>query len=256
MKNNNRNNNTGNQAMPQAANMHYLFNIDYFEPLTNDNASYSNKNSGLKNFRFEPISQIDDWKKMKSYRFFTLKTTYPGLLMGTGNLHSINEKEVIKNGFSFDYVNGLPYLPGSSLKGIIRSCFPKDKEDSNNQRYKEYIQELLGGSELDIDGLRDHIFNNKDIFLGAYPSFDKKRTLLDFDYITPHSDELKNPIPIQILKVRPNIKFEFGFILHDYVVDDQVILTAEEKLNLFQNCLLDMGIGAKTNVGYGNLVRA
>jgi CRISPR-associated protein Cmr6 len=51
------------------------------------------------------------------------------------------------------------------------------------------------------------------------------------------------------VKVLPEVQFEFAFQLKN----SQVLpaLTAANKLDLFQQILLDLGVGAKTNVGYG-----
>ena len=48
------------------------------------------------------------------------------------------------------------------------------------------------------------------------------------------------------LKVSPDVEFQFNFN-----VKDGKTLTKIEKLKLFAAILLDFGIGAKTNVGYG-----
>ena len=65
------------------------------------------------------------------------------------------------------------------------------------------------------------------------------------DYITPHKSPFKDPLPIQFLKLAPESTLKFFFKLKDGVI------TAKQKLLLFKVILLDRGIGAKTNVGYG-----
>lgn len=56
---------------------------------------------------------------------FDLTTTWPGLLIGLGYGHSTgNSDDEFKNGFYFDFTTGLPILPGSTVKGILRSYFP------------------------------------------------------------------------------------------------------------------------------------
>ncbi|MGA0560701.1 type III-B CRISPR module RAMP protein Cmr6 [Larkinella sp. VNQ87] len=94
-----------------------------------------------------------------------------------------------------------------------------------------------------------------DAFVVEVKSKDKK--LLGSDFITPHKhtdrrlrhlDPFRDPTPIQFLKVLPKVVFEFQFELRN-----SVILSPEEKRRLFRLILLDFGIGAKTNVGYGQL---
>ena len=73
------------------------------------------------------------------------------------------------------------------------------------------------------------------------------------DYITPHInrdnrklDAFTDPTPLQFLKVLPKVNFRFQFDLKD-----GAILNKKEKMELFRRILLHLGIGAKTNVGYG-----
>ena len=60
----------------------------------------------------------------------------------------------------------------------------------------------------------------------------------------------KNPVPLQFLKVLPEVTFCFQFDLKDSVQFGNI--KAEVKLELFKQILLLLGTGAKTNVGYGN----
>lgn len=65
------------------------------------------------------------------------------------------------------------------------------------------------------------------------------------DFITPHKNPFKDPEPICFMKIRSNVKFRFYFSLHDEVI------SKEEKLLLIKYLLSKNGLGAKTNVGYG-----
>ncbi len=165
---------------------------------------------------------------------FEATTTYPGLLLGSGNTHELPDiKGQAILGFHFDYTSGLPIIQGSSVKGVLRSAF----------EHHEYIKEIIG--DKDIEKLETEIFDNSDIFFDAviYKASDK---IFGDDYITPHGDNpLKDPTPLRFIKVMPNITFKFDFELSDGV------LTKDEKLLLFAQILSDIGIGAKTNVGYG-----
>lgn len=55
-----------------------------------------------------------------------------------------------------------------------------------------------------------------------------------------------------MLKIAPGCVMEFRFVLGDSIVNGRTY-TADDKLNIFKDILLTMGIGAKTNVGYGQL---
>lgn len=93
----------------------------------------------------------------------SISTIYPGLLIGTGYNHETNNEAEFKLGFYFDHTTGLPCLPGSSVKGVLRSAFPKLRTDKANpfsaikpaseiQESKcNYITNLFGlGNERDI----------------------------------------------------------------------------------------------------------
>jgi len=68
------------------------------------------------------------------------------------------------------------------------------------------------------------------------------------DYFSPQEDDLKNPMPLLIIKVLPDVRFEFRFILSDG------ILSKEEKVRLFSEIISVFGMGSRTNVGYGKMV--
>lgn len=199
---------------------------------------------------------------------FTLKTTYPGLLIGSGLSHGVNSKGDIKVGFQFDHTTGLPYIPGSSIKGALRSVFPDPnvKDEAYNEPRLSYISMLLANilknNNLDKNSilqLGQQLFlenNNvdilRDVFMDALITnvVPDNGFFIGNDYITPHKNKpLKEPIPIQFLKVLPEVTFTFTFRLG--VVCPMI--TAQQRLLLYKEILKDIGIGAKTNVGYGHL---
>ncbi len=235
------------------------------------------------------IKKISSVKKSdleSDIKTFELKTVYPGLLLGLGYAHAIgNVDDEVKVGFSFDYVTGMPYIPASSIKGTLRSAF----KYGNGDYIKELLSELkIDSSNIDIVDFEKSIFgesneskksneqnelsksneisepkeqknedvipvNKRDVFYDAYPNCSNNSSLLDFDYITPHcQNELKNPIPIKILKISPDVIIKFTFNLKKYETKEEII-DGQKKLELFKKILIDLGIGAKTNVGFGVL---
>lgn len=235
------------------ANLHYAFNVEYYSDCEfNGNDDFSKKNKALCNFKAKKNSVINDGAN----KHFDLKTTYPGLLMGLGYNHGSGGKADIDCGFSFDYVTGLPYIPGSSIKGIVRNAF----------RHKNYIKEILNIDNKVVEDLEKEIFDgigkdgktvsiyNRDIFYDCYPTTDDcdpttEGTLMAMEAITPHGEDItKNPIPLTLIKVRPGVKFKFQFRLTDSQISP---IKADDKLNLIRTIILDFGAGAKTNVGFG-----
>ena len=237
---------------PKTSNIGWLFYKDYFRD-NKGNYLYRN-NATTKELIEQKTENILNQKLVKLSplpleEYLDMTTIYPGLLIGSGYQHEIGGVDSeFQLGFFFDYTTGMPIISGSSVKGVLRSAF-KDKE---------YIKELLEDHDIDISKLEIEIFgsNNsdnevekgQDIFFDAFiiKSNNINETFLDDDYITPHhNDPYKDPIPLRFLKVSPNVTFRFYFKLHDGVI------TREEKLLLFDKILQDFGVGAKTNVGYG-----
>ncbi|MBK9961551.1 MAG: type III-B CRISPR module RAMP protein Cmr6 [Saprospiraceae bacterium] len=250
---------------------------------------------------------------IESPQSFELETTYPGLLIGSGYHHEVKVEGELKLGLSFDYTSGLPNIPGSSVKGTLRSFWPMKSDKysiQEKEQFKNFIQSMMaevnqllekvdkniveeelcnGVNSIEIDKINiDHLeleifegvnvketiekvgaevlLNNRNKRLWKYLSPSAKDVFyeaqlasisgkfLGNDYITPHLNRdrpelspFTNPVPLQFLKVLPGIKFCFQFHLHDGLI------SASQKLLLFQQILLTLGIGAKTNVGYGQL---
>lgn len=226
-----------------------------------------------------PSSLCADLKDYK-LRKFELETTYPGLITGSGISHEIGKIGESKLGLQFDYTSGLPCILGSSVKGLLRSMFPEDENDESRIEYiksicEEILEDKAEKQELEdanivelgkaiFDGLgvskRNSDTENKylstgerDVFFDASVCHIKK-DLLGLDNITPHKEILKNPNPITFMKIMPGVTIEFVFKLFDIEFDNGVKFTGDDKLKLFERILLDVGIGAKTNVGYGQFI--
>ncbi|WP_051531598.1 type III-B CRISPR module RAMP protein Cmr6 [Clostridiisalibacter paucivorans] len=262
-------------------NLGYLFYKDYFrknneikikkrKDRENDftlDFDAKNKNKRILNYQMD-IDGINidkhESENVIAKDYFCLKVDYPGLLVGSGVMHEVGNEDEIKIGLNFDYTTGLPVINGSSVKGLLRNAF----------NYKEYIKTIIDSEEniktescnIDIDRLREEIFSgfsyynekkirqrayDRDIFFDAILNIteNKSKKILSEDYITPHyKDEFKNPIPIKFIKIKSNTVMKFRFNLKNG------ILKTSEKLLMFRRILLDLGIGAKTNLGYGNFV--
>ncbi len=263
------------------ANPGYLFYRQYYN--VDRNSVKVNEKVQEQLLKYTLQTQNNSLFEVKNGHSFTLKTTYPGLLIGSGYNHEISDCESqLKLGFFFDHTTGLPLIPGSSIKGLIRSVFPSkydtDKKPvlkNESSEKEDYIRCILnkdidatqlelaifcGVKNINANNEEDRYFpmSHRDIFCDAYISNGGKgRQIFGDDYITPHKnnhnrklDEFANPNPIRFLKILANVTFKFQFILKDSVIDG-ITISASEKLHLFKTILLDMGIGAKTNVGYG-----
>lgn len=241
-------------------NMHYYYNVEYFQDTLLAGANeasqiYTKHNTTIYDFKFRDDSYLksimEEEQLKEDIKSFSLQTVYPGLFIGSGYQHDGSfegVKNAIIGGFYFDYVTGLPVIPGSTVKGMLRSYFQEGEKWS-------MVKELAKKPEADLEKMIENFFEGKDVFIGGFPATDRGRgtQMLDSEYITPHKDQFKNPIPLSLLKIRPGIRFEFVFLLYDYIdVDEKtIIMTADEKKELYKKLLRLGGIGAKTNVGFG-----
>ncbi len=260
------------------------------------------KNNAFEKARLIPLSSDSN-----SPQGFSLKLLYPGLLSGVGYTMGVGMVGEFKIGFYFDHTTGMPVIPGSSIKGILRSIFPawqgeglnsKLKRSSKNDEQKaRFVWNLISNipnidatkfSKKDdktfltenekkiIRQIELEIFEGRNIekelekplepaedFLGIYNTdvfFDAcvekavegddeptKGLIFGTDSITPHGDNpLRNPNPLLFLKVLPGTTWCFHFDLKD-----GFHLNVGQKEELFKQIILTIGIGAKTNVGYG-----
>jgi len=177
---------------------------------------------------------------------FTLDTTYPGLIIGSGYNHGISSDYDAKIGFYFDHTTGLPLIQGSSVKGLLRSCFGLEfgnQVDPYKENKHTFIRELLNKPNLDVEALANEIFEGldsedkpmsiykRDIFYEARV-VSIKNDLIHDDYITPHGDDpFKDPKPIRFIKVAPEVTFEFSFDLKESTTLD---ISADERDALFR----------------------
>lgn len=204
---------------------------------------------------------------------FELQITYPGLVTGVGINHEAKIEGEFKLGVHFDWTYGMPVVYGSSVKGVLRSAFIEEQKNGKIIKYDNYFPKEVTKREWgqeEIKALFDAVFEgkdsegknlsiyNRDIFFDAViVKPDSKKRILCSDSITPHGGEthdnpLKNPTPLTFLKIAPGCIMEFRFKLVDTKIGD-FEFKAEDKLALFKEILTTVGVGAKTNVGYGQL---
>lgn len=207
-----------------------------------------------------------------------LKVEYPGLLTGAGIQHAAGIDGEFKLGVHFDYTEGMPVVYGSSVKGVLRSLFKADKEYvADSLRRLLSKQEGEHGDSLSweelipeefIDCLEKNIFGSNDSSCSKEKGYEKdlffdavivkpnrQGRILSADTLSPHKrGPLKNPVPISFLRIASGVTMEFRFRLTDSVVFGRRI-TADIKKRMFTYILLLLGVGAKTNVGYGQLSR-
>lgn len=158
---------------------------------------------------------------------------------------------------SWDPVLNLPYVPSSSLKGVVRGFL-------KNTHPPDFVEKLLGPETADMrKGSGLVVFTDAypvECPAGAYPG-SGERGLIEPDVVTPHYSEVKksideassSPTPLVFPTIARGVTLAFavGFDksiggVQGFNVDVQSLIS-EFRMGLEQ------GIGAKTSVGYGRL---
>ncbi|WP_027883023.1 type III-B CRISPR module RAMP protein Cmr6 [Meiothermus rufus] len=174
---------------------------------------------------------------------FLEATTRTPLAIGLGN------KSPLENGLAIHHTYGVPYLPGSAIKGLLRRA--ADKSNLSKEQ-----KDVLFGEEPDPkrksqgsaahlvywDGWLDPTSSQpfqKDVITVHHPGYyaGGKTWPTDFD----------DPNPVAFLSVRPGVKFHLALSSPDPEATSWLHLAAE----LLQYGLQHLGLGGKTNAGYG-----
>ncbi len=173
-----------------------------------------------------------------------LKTNSP-FVTGLGREHPV------ENGFLWHHTLGVPYLPGSSVKGIVRAWIGQWVSESN----PDEINRIFGTKPSQQSQVGEVIF------LDSIPLGPVK---LKADVMTPHytnyyqnqKNELApgdwiSPVPIPFLVVKEGATFHFA------ILPQQQSAEAKEHCktvcNWLKGALKWIGAGAKTAVGYGRM---
>ncbi|MBF0101678.1 MAG: type III-B CRISPR module RAMP protein Cmr6 [Desulfobacterales bacterium] len=178
------------------------------------------------------------------------------LITGIGESHPHEVSMVV------DHNIGIPYIPSSGIKGIVRFAHTLSLlELPNINDYIKYDKEGNAYLNDEDDWTKiPHLFGTQEkrgsvIFLDAYPE-----TVPDLhvDIMNPHYGQYYNgdgntppgdyldPNPLKFLTVAKDTQFIFRALV------DKTISTLIEKIHkAYQNALTKEGVGAKTAVGYG-----
>ena len=175
----------------------------------------------------EAISMKPDWR----------------LIIGLGN------ESVYETSMTLHHIYGIPYIPGSAIKGVTRSYVITTQFNS-----KETIA-LEDKQFVEIFGDQEH--QGKVIFFEAFPTETPKiePDIMNCHYDkyyqgskTPPADYL-SPNPIFFLTVKDaTFEFYLGMKAKHYNEDKDLFGKAKDWL---EKALTTHGIGAKTSVGYG-----
>lgn len=151
-------------------------------------------------------------------------------------------------GMTFDFACGVPCLPGSSVKGLARAGAELLEADETR------IVKLLGTGPRDGDGGASGAV----IFLDALPA---RWPEFKVDIVTRHHDaqalpkqtiplDTDKPNPVHFLTVAPKQAFVFRLL----PTADTQADSLHTAWHWLKTALDELGAGAKTAVGYGQMV--
>ncbi|WJW76672.1 type III-B CRISPR module RAMP protein Cmr6 [Thiohalobacter sp. IOR34] len=169
---------------------------------------------------------------------------------GLGNEHPL------ENGFAFLWPYGLPYLPGSGVKGVLRQA-ARELADGNwgeTKGWTEAAIEILFGPEDSNDARRGALS-----FWDVIPQI--RGNALQVEVMTPHQShyyrgdaaphDSGQPVPIFFLTVPPGSGFTFHVIANPALAGELAGSWRELLQAAFEHAFDWLGFGAKTAVGYG-----
>ncbi|MGE5573040.1 MAG: type III-B CRISPR module RAMP protein Cmr6 [Bacteroidota bacterium] len=157
----------------------------------------------------------------------------------------------IETGFIWHTTLGVPYLPASSIKGMIRAWLTYWAADtSDNEQAQKRAMELFGDTGSTGMG-RLIVF---DAIPAGLPT-------LEVDIMNPHYTEYysdarrktppadyNSPVPVNFLAIAPNQRFEFALAPTSRRCTPSDL---DDGMRFLQEALSTIGCGAKTAVGYG-----
>lgn len=156
------------------------------------------------------------------------------LVVGIGSEH------VQETSMTLHHIYGIPYIPGSAVKGVLRHWWLQEGEIDEDKALEEADFLTVFGSQKQ---------RGKVQFLDAYP----KNVCFATDIMNPHYPKYysgsepptdhQNPVPINFLTVEETT-FRFAFLAKTQEPLDEL-------KNRFEDALKLKGVGAKTSVGYG-----
>ena len=183
------------------------------------------------------------------------KNTSP-FMTGMGNEHPV------ENGFAFLSPYGVPYLAGSSIKGMLLRAAKYLAFNQRDNWSDAAINVLFGSADVDEAGNPIKGKQGALRFWDCFPQVAKHK--LAVEIITPHNgDYLQGdstphtsgqPVPIPFLAIPPESAFDF-FIQADLARLDQELKSHWQTMlkAAFTTLFEFVGMGAKTAVGYGQM---
>jgi CRISPR-associated protein Cmr6 len=229
----------------------------FLESVINIQRSINNVSRIIENFAKRIEKQRVDLEKHGYENIFEneknkclkLKTA-SRLVVGLGAGH------VLETSLTLHHIFGIPYIPGSALKGVVRMV-----------NFWEIAEKLNKKSDEDIEKLQKQLYNDENsnsdkndsdkndilkhkllfgtqnfkgllVFLDAYPEIQIKQQIFELDVMTPHYQgyytknqvpgDWENPNPIPFLTVKKGITFCFNVLFDKFRAERMLTLKDDE----------------------------
>ena len=264
------------------------FNLELNKLPRNESEKFQFFKTDRRGIIFEPkvkfdsklITQITNTEKFNAKSLFKNDNSFktinfkPNWRMVIG----LGGESVYETSITLHHIYGIPYIPASSIKGVVRSWIINSVFGVEDLKFAEgraiedkSVCDFFGcPAELKIDNTRFESYYTKTegkkkgdrkgklIFLDAFPTTEPK---IEVDIMNPHypdyysgsepPTDTQNPVPIPFLTVaKTDFQFIIGTksdVLNEFKIQGKSIVEwLKEALSLH-------GIGAKTAVGYGRL---
>jgi len=215
----------------------------------------------------ETASGTKDHYKKYFERYEALLASRPGLTYTmTGKTQNrlsvgLGANAVLETSITLHHTYGVPYIPGSALKGLASSYAAKHLEDQDSWKRS------FSGGKTERGVLQKLIFGDTSesglvIFYDALPKPGDFH--LDADVITVHHPDYyqggkkppadwDSPTPVPFITARGTFRFYLGLVPLPEGEVEKGRKVLELAALLLKKALEEEGVGAKTTLGYGRI---
>jgi len=176
------------------------------------------------------------------------------LVVGLGAGH------VLETSLTLHHIFGIPYIPGSALKGVVRMVsfwkIAEKLDKKSEEQIKDLQKQLYEGKLSDTD--ENEILKHKLsfgtqslkgllVFLDAYPEIQNNQQIFELDVMTPHYQgyytknqvpgDWENPNPIPFLTVKKGITFCFNVLFDKFRAERLLTSKDDEFPNQAKNII-------------------
>lgn len=232
-------------------------------PILQDNNLPCEKAESYKSKVFKQIKEqktsiniLDKVYKEITQEVITL-TTKSRLIVGLGST------SILETSIKLHHIYGVPYIPSSSVKGVLRAFNILKAINFNLDEYNDFEKRIEKIEEIKSSSVKENIvkvFGNQHIrgsivFFDAIPkSFEFEEDIMNVHYKDYYSSDkpptdTQNPNPIKFLVIKPGASFNFYF--QKGAQESYKKMLGNDLEDDIKNASEYLGFGGKTAIGYG-----